>query len=126
MADVYWSPSKDSPVLGVIKMREPRELTGQLYLEFLASRVQEMINREDDPEAAVQNLQYALEELGLDPGPPNPEMPAESMLASTQDLLEVISLKGIALEPGVKTSNQPGMKRVYEETDLYEWLESLS
>ena len=120
-----WAPSEgERAILGAVRLPKGKPLNRQVFLQYLAKRVQEMANEADRVELAEA------EELAHRAGLLDDSVPLERNLVGlllveensvVKELLDQLRVPGRELPQKLERSN-PQAESVYEETSLVQWL----
>jgi hypothetical protein len=124
-----WAPlGEERAILGAVRLPKGKPLNRQVFLQYLAKRVQEMANEADRVELAEA------EELAHRAGLLDDSVPLERNLAGlllveensvVKELLDQLRVPGRELPQKLERSN-PQAESVYEETNLVQWLSPLA
>jgi hypothetical protein len=120
-----WAPlGEERAILGAVRLPKGKPLNRQVFLQYLAKRVQEMANEADRVELAEA------EELAHRAGLLDDSVPLERNLVGlllveensvVKELLDQLRVPGRELPQKLERSN-PQAESVYEETSLVQWL----
>jgi hypothetical protein len=124
-----WAPlGEERAILGAVRLPKGKPLNRQVFLQYLAKRVQEMANEADRVELAEA------EELAHRAGLLDDSVPLERNLVGlllveensvVKELLDQLRVPGRELPQKLERSN-PQAESVYEETSLVQWLSPLA
>jgi hypothetical protein len=120
-----WAPvGEERAILGAVRLPKGKPLNRQVFLQYLAKRVQEMANEADEGELAEA------QELAHRGGLLDDSVPLERNLVGlllveensvVKELLDQLRVPGRELPQKLERSN-PQAESVYEETSLVQWL----
>ena len=124
-----WAPSEgERAILGAVRLPKGKPLNRQVFLQYLAKRVQEMANEADENELSQA------QELAHRAGLLEDSVPLEKNLAGlllveensvVKELLDQRRVPGSGFPQKLEKSN-PQAESVYEETSLVQWLSPLA
>lgn len=102
---VAWSPVQESngPLLFSVRVPEGQPLELPVYLSYLASRLQSLINQSPSPQEATAHLSELLDEAGLQsPLSTSPQDAAQTLLLSNPAVRSRLFQHGLPLNQELK------------------------
>ena len=134
---VFWTP-KQNPTflaennpqtfarLATIKATKGQQIDKEIYLHLLTDRVQELINKADNPNEAATEIYNQMESAGLAQNPPtNAEEAATNLILDNWNLRENLHLIGLEVPKTTIEATQLKAATAFKETDWSGWLDAL-
>ena len=122
MRRIPWKPEYGTPGLTAV-MVPPGELTERQWIQALADRVTDLVNKEPDPQAAMEFAARALDTVI----PDYPAQAGQVFVENNWALQTVLTFETTGEEentvPAKVTDSNPIAQTALEETDLEMWVE---
>jgi hypothetical protein len=116
--------SPRNPEVSAILVGHGQKFDRETYLVLLADRIEELVNKEEDPKAAEAELRRQLDQAGL---LPDNQLSLRELVTSNPELHARLSVLGAFPKVGevVKEENQEA-RQLVKEVSLEQWLDRLT